>query len=205
MAARVSRMLCSSSTSKIRLRAPAIMLTFRVRSGFLGYRLTQPSTTWMRGFQLSMRNKTPQAANFRRALPFLCRVPVKRTKAARTALEHRQATLRWGNKLMLHRLDGVQSRSPISRPGVLASYELCWQQPLGVCDTDAAQKGQPILCASAGELEKSRPPILVARQVALTQIVASRGRDGGTGRRSGLKIRRPSGHGGSTPPPGTIR
>jgi hypothetical protein len=30
------------------------------------------------------------------------------------------------------------------------------------------------------------------------------GRDGGTGRRSGLKIRRPSGLGGSTPPPGTI-
>jgi hypothetical protein len=29
------------------------------------------------------------------------------------------------------------------------------------------------------------------------------GRDGGTGRRSGLKIRRPSGLGGSTPPPGT--
>jgi hypothetical protein len=29
-------------------------------------------------------------------------------------------------------------------------------------------------------------------------------RDGGTGRRSGLKIRRPSGLGGSTPPPGTI-
>jgi hypothetical protein len=28
-------------------------------------------------------------------------------------------------------------------------------------------------------------------------------RDGGTGRRSGLKIRRPSGLGGSTPPPGT--
>ena len=28
-------------------------------------------------------------------------------------------------------------------------------------------------------------------------------RDGGTGRRSGLKIRRPQGHGGSTPPPGT--
>src|SRR4051812_42169067 len=28
-------------------------------------------------------------------------------------------------------------------------------------------------------------------------------RDGGTGRRNGLKIRRPSGHGGSTPPPGT--
>src|SRR6266705_473512 len=31
----------------------------------------------------------------------------------------------------------------------------------------------------------------------------SLGRDGGTGRRSGLKIRRPSGLGGSTPPPGT--
>ena len=31
------------------------------------------------------------------------------------------------------------------------------------------------------------------------------GRDGGTGRRSGLKIRRPSGLGGSTPPPGTNR
>ena len=30
-------------------------------------------------------------------------------------------------------------------------------------------------------------------------------RDGGTGRRSGLKIRRPQGHGGSTPPPGTIK
>src|SRR3954447_19913875 len=29
-------------------------------------------------------------------------------------------------------------------------------------------------------------------------------RDGGTGRRSGLKIRRPSGLGGSTPPPGTM-
>ena len=33
------------------------------------------------------------------------------------------------------------------------------------------------------------------------KITASR--DGGTGRRSGLKIRRPSGLGGSTPPPGT--
>src|SRR5580658_10523129 len=31
------------------------------------------------------------------------------------------------------------------------------------------------------------------------------GRDGGTGRRSGLKIRRPQGRGGSTPPPGTIK
>jgi hypothetical protein len=30
------------------------------------------------------------------------------------------------------------------------------------------------------------------------------GRDGGTGRRSGLKIRRASALGGSTPPPGTI-
>src|SRR6185437_4954728 len=29
-------------------------------------------------------------------------------------------------------------------------------------------------------------------------------RDGGTGRRSGLKIRRSQGRGGSTPPPGTI-
>jgi hypothetical protein len=32
----------------------------------------------------------------------------------------------------------------------------------------------------------------------------SAGRDGGTGRRSGLKIRRASARGGSTPPPGTI-
>src|SRR5258708_23571717 len=32
---------------------------------------------------------------------------------------------------------------------------------------------------------------------------SSRCRDGGAGRRSGLKIRRPSGLGGSTPPPGT--
>src|ERR1035438_2702447 len=35
-------------------------------------------------------------------------------------------------------------------------------------------------------------------------ITAPRGRDGGTGRRSGLKIRRRQLHGGSTPPPGTI-
>jgi Beta-lactamase len=33
----------------------------------------------------------------------------------------------------------------------------------------------------------------------------SQGRDGGTGRRSGLKIRRSQGRGGSTPPPGTIQ
>src|SRR5271155_5735204 len=32
---------------------------------------------------------------------------------------------------------------------------------------------------------------------------STKSRDGGTGRRSGLKIRRPSGLGGSTPPPGT--
>src|SRR5208282_4577336 len=38
-------------------------------------------------------------------------------------------------------------------------------------------------------------------RLASGKIAASR--DGGTGRRSGLKIRRPSGLGGSIPPPGT--
>src|SRR4030081_1777452 len=37
----------------------------------------------------------------------------------------------------------------------------------------------------------------------LKLLFAPESRDGGTGRRSGLKIRRPSGLGGSTPPPGT--
>src|SRR6516164_5677045 len=36
-----------------------------------------------------------------------------------------------------------------------------------------------------------------------TECIQPRRRDGETGRRSGLKIRRPSGHGGSSPPPGT--
>src|SRR5207248_4841956 len=38
---------------------------------------------------------------------------------------------------------------------------------------------------------------------AASKDLVATSRDGGTGRRSGLKIRRPSGHGGSTPPPGT--
>jgi hypothetical protein len=40
------------------------------------------------------------------------------------------------------------------------------------------------------------------RSLAVKDLVGE-SRDGGTGRRSGLKIRRPSGLGGSTPPPGT--
>jgi hypothetical protein len=35
--------------------------------------------------------------------------------------------------------------------------------------------------------------------------VKKRCRDGGIGRRTGLKIPRPRGHGGSIPPPGTIK
>jgi hypothetical protein len=46
-----------------------------------------------------------------------------------------------------------------------------------------------------------------ARQETVRSFLQSQqpfpSRDGGTGRRSGLKIRRPSGLGGSTPPPGT--
>ena len=44
------------------------------------------------------------------------------------------------------------------------------------------------------------------RNSALISAIATNfpSRDGGTGRRSGLKIRRPSGLGGSTPPPGTM-
>jgi hypothetical protein len=43
------------------------------------------------------------------------------------------------------------------------------------------------------------------RTTCSTQLANfTQSRDGGTGRRSGLKIRRPSGLGGSTPPPGTM-
>ena len=40
-------------------------------------------------------------------------------------------------------------------------------------------------------------------QLTVESSTSTKCRDGGTGRRSGLKIRRPSGLGGSTPPPGT--
>src|ERR1700751_288700 len=40
-------------------------------------------------------------------------------------------------------------------------------------------------------------------KLAVESSTTTKCRDGGTGRRSGLKIRRPSGLGGSTPPPGT--
>ena len=42
------------------------------------------------------------------------------------------------------------------------------------------------------------------REQAVKSSTSTKRRDGGTGRRSGLKIRRPSGLGGSTPPPGTM-
>ena len=40
--------------------------------------------------------------------------------------------------------------------------------------------------------------------IALERVLLPKSRDGGTGRRSGLKIRRKQFHGGSIPPPGTI-
>jgi hypothetical protein len=43
------------------------------------------------------------------------------------------------------------------------------------------------------------------RERTVKSVTSKESRDGGTGRRSGLKIRRPSGLGGSTPPPGTKR
>src|SRR5438876_2041643 len=46
--------------------------------------------------------------------------------------------------------------------------------------------------------------IAATADVVILKFHPSR-RDGGTGRRNGLKIRRPSGHGGSTPPPGTTQ
>src|SRR5207248_4214632 len=66
--------------------------------------------------------------------------------------------------------------------------------------------GDGLLCVSVpfswmGFVIGSSPQFVQCGCANLNMPLSSR--DGGTGRRSGLKIRRPSGHGGSTPPPGT--
>ncbi len=80
------------------------------------------------------------------------------------------------------RLAKLLGPRPIPQTWSLAEADLSRFREL--CHTEALRVGVPVLATSG-------------RQNAVKR------RDGGTGRRSGLKIRRPQRRGGSTPPPGT--
>jgi hypothetical protein len=67
-------------------------------------------------------------------------------------------------------------------------------------ETDATPAGPDLRTFGKWCVESGAPPNGCA---ILWKHRPPRSRDGGTGRRSGLKIRRSQGRGGSTPPPGT--
>jgi hypothetical protein len=67
---------------------------------------------------------------------------------------------------------------------------------LWLCETGLARSTVPTVLSSNTRCGIDLP---------ITRRRSRPSRDGGIGRRSGLKIRRPQGHGGSTPPPGTMK
>jgi hypothetical protein len=88
-----------------------------------------------------------------------------------------QMTMRCAHLAALHQLEAVQR----------------------LCDTGFAQSGARL---RTGLIEGQG--LKAAQLMLCKQWLRLPSRDGGTGRRSGLKIRRKQFHGGSIPPPGTI-
>jgi hypothetical protein len=81
--------------------------------------------------------------------------------------------------------------------------------PKSLRDRSFDNKGRPAAITAAPAMNESLKTLLgslgAPAQFRFTIEPATiAGPDGEIGRRSGLKIRRPQGHGGSSPPPGTI-
>jgi hypothetical protein len=67
----------------------------------------------------------------------------------------------------------------------------------------ADKRSQQIKEVRSSKLSPAKAGVTTKAYAILFEASPPQSRDGGTGRRSGLKIRRSQGRGGSTPPPGT--
>ena len=108
------------------------------------------------------------------------------------------ADIRTAQELMVH--ETIQVTLRYAHPA--AQHQLESVQRL--CDTGLALEGSTDTGTGTRGSEQFSTVPLAPTKLNFLNSLERQGRDGGTGRRSGLKIRRKQFHGGSIPPPGTI-